>query len=78
VSKNEVVFCEIQAHLGRFRLARVTEKVLGALSQFFRPKTMPFAVKFRRIFEVFALHALYKMFWPHFHDLCVQKQNCLP
>ena len=35
-------------------------------------------MKFRRIFDVFALHALYKIFWAHFHDLCVQKRSCLP
>jgi len=31
-------------------------------------------VKFRRIFDVFDLDALYKMFWAHFHDLCVKNE----
>jgi len=34
-------------------------------------------VKFGPLFDVFALHALYKMFWARFHDMCVQKRSCL-
>jgi len=62
----------------KFSPCKVTEKVLGAFSCFLRAKTKLYAVKFRRIFDVFALHALYKMLWAHFHDLCVQKRSCLP
>jgi len=32
VSKNEGISCEVQTHLGSFRLARFTQKVLGAFS----------------------------------------------
>jgi len=32
-----------------------------------------FCVKFRRVFDVSALHALYKMFWVHFHNSYIQK-----
>jgi len=35
-----------------------TEKVVGAVSRVVRPKTKLFAVKFRRILEVFAFQAL--------------------
>jgi len=74
VSCNEVVFCDVQTHLGSFRLARFTEKVLGAFSRFLHPKTKLFAAKFRHIFDIFALHALYKMFWAHFHNICVKNE----
>ena len=77
VSKNEAVFWEVQTHLGSFRLARFTEKVLGEFSQFLRRKAKLFAVNFTRIFDVFVLHALFKMFWAHFHDSCFQKRSCL-
>jgi len=50
---------------------------LGAFSQFLRPKTKLFAVKFRRILEVLCLQVLKKKFWAQFHDLCVQKLSCL-
>ena len=39
-------------------------------------KTKLFAVKFRRISEVFALWGLWKKFWAQFHNLCVQKRSC--
>jgi len=42
--------------------ARFTEKVVGAIPHFVRPKTKLLAVKFRRILEVFALQALQKIF----------------
>ena len=77
-SKNEAVCCEVQTHFGSFRLARFVKKVLGAFFRFLRPKMKLFAMKFRRILEVVALRGLWKMFWAHFHDLCVQKQSCLP
>jgi len=78
VSKNEGISCEVQTHLGSFRLARFTQKVLGAFSGLLHPKMKLFAVKFRPNFDVFALHALNKMFWAHFHDLCIQKRSSLP
>ena len=62
----------------KFSPCKVTEKVLGAFSWFLRPKTKLSAVKFRCIFDVFALNAWYKMFWTHFHDLCVLIRSCLP
>ena len=42
-----------------------------------RPKMKLFTVKFRRIFEVFALRGLWRKFWAHYHDFCVHKQSCL-
>ena len=35
-----------------------------------------FADKFRRILEVFAWWGLWRKFWAHFHNLCVQKWSC--
>ena len=61
----------------KFSPRKVTEKVLGAFSWTLHPKMKLSAVKFRCIFDVFALPALYKMFWAHFHDLCIQKRSCL-
>ena len=59
----------------RFSLCKLKKKVLGAFSRFLRPKTMVFAVKFRRILEVLCLQVLQKKFWAQFHELCVQKQK---
>jgi len=42
-SKNEVVCCEVQMHFGNSLPARFTEKVVGALSRFMRPKMELFA-----------------------------------
>jgi len=56
-SKNEAVCREVQTHFGSSLPARFPE-VLGALSRFMRPKMKLFAVKFRGIFEVFALRGL--------------------
>jgi len=53
---------------------QLDKKVLDAFSRFVRPKTKLSAVKFRHIVDIFALHALYKMFWAHFHDLCVKNE----
>ena len=39
-------------------------------------KTKLFAVKFRRILKVFTWWGLWRKFWAHFHDLCVQKWSC--
>ena len=78
VSINEGISREVQMHLGSFRLARFTQKVLGAFPWFLCPKAKLFAVKFKPNFDVFTLHALYKMLWTHFHNLCVQKRSCLP
>jgi len=57
-SKNEAVCCEVQTHFGSSLPASFTEKVLGTISWFMHPKTRRFAVKFRRILEVFALWGL--------------------
>jgi len=76
--KNKAVCYEVQTHFGSFRLARFTEKVVGAFSRFMRPKAKLFAVKFRRILEVLYLQFLQKKLWEQFHDLCVQKRSCLP
>jgi len=44
VFKNEAVCCEIHTHFASYLPASFTEKVLGAISQFMRPKTKLFAV----------------------------------
>jgi len=72
-SKNEAVCCEIETHFESSLPASFKEKVLGAISQFVRPKTKLFEVKFRRILEVLGMQVLQKKFWAQFHDLCVQK-----
>jgi len=41
-----------------------------------RPKMKLFAVKFKCILEVFAWWGLWRKFWAHFHNLCVQKWSC--
>jgi len=64
-------------HLGRFLHASFTKNVVGAFFQFFGPKTKRFAVKSRRILEVFVLQGLQKKVWAHFLDFCVQKRNGL-
>ena len=60
----------------RFSPCRL-KKSSGRIFSIFASKNEDVCVKFRRIFDVFALHALYKMFWAHFHDLCVQKRSYL-
>ena len=55
---------------------QVYEKVLGTISRFMSPKMKLFVAKFRRILEVFALRGLWRNFWAHFHDLCVQNWSC--
>jgi len=49
---SEAVCREIQTHFGSSPPATVTEKVLGTISRFVRPKVKRFAAKFRRILEV--------------------------
>jgi len=44
VFKNEAGCCEVHTHFASYLLARFTEKVLGAMSQFMCPKTKLFAV----------------------------------
>jgi len=78
VSKNEAVCCVIQTHFESSCLASFTNKVLGAFSQFMRPKTKLFAVEFRRIPEVLWVQVKKNMLWAQFHDLCVQKRIYLP
>jgi len=57
-TKNEAICREIQTHSGRSLPARFTEKVVGAIPPFVRPKTKLFVVKNRRILDVFALQLL--------------------
>jgi len=54
-SKNEGISRHVQTHFGSSLPASFTEKVLGAIPRFVRPKTKLFAVKFRRILEVLCL-----------------------
>jgi len=57
VSENEAVCSQVQTHFGSYLAASFAEKVLGTYSRFLRPKTKQFAVKFRRISEVFPVQA---------------------
>jgi len=57
-SKNETVCRGIQTHFGSPLPASFTEKVVGAIPRFVRPKMKRFVVKFRRILEAFAFQAL--------------------
>jgi len=50
-SKNEAVSREILTHFRSFLPARFTEKVLGAFSQFMRPKIKLFSMTFGRIWK---------------------------
>ena len=77
-SKNEANCCEIQTHFGNSLAASFTKKVLGPISRFIRPKTKLSAVKFGCLLEVFAMRVLWKTFWVHFLDFCVQNRSCLP
>ena len=65
-SKNEVVSLAFQTQFGSSLPARFAEKVLIAYSRFLRPKTKLFAVKFRRISEVFSMQALWKSYGRNF------------
>ena len=71
-SKSEAVFCEVQTDFGTSLPARFTEKGHVAFSRFMRTKTGLFDVQFRRTLEVFTLRGLWRKFWAHFHDLCIQ------
>jgi len=44
VFKTEAVFCEVHIRFASYLAASFAEKVLGAISQFMRPKTKLFAV----------------------------------
>jgi len=68
----------MQTHFRSFPPERFTEKVLGAISRFMRPKAKLFAVKYRGILDVVHLQGLQKKFWAHGHDFCIQKRSCLP
>jgi len=59
-SKNEVVCRGFQTDFESSLPASFTEKVVGAIPQFVRPKTNLFVVKFRRILEVLYLQVLKK------------------
>ena len=58
VSINKDVCCEVQTHFMRSLFAKFTTKVLGAFSGNLHPKTKLFAVKFRRILDLFTLQGL--------------------
>ena len=60
----------------KFSPWKLRKKDMGAFSRFLRTKMKLFALEFRRILEVFAWWGLWKTFWAHFHDLCVQKWSC--
>jgi len=68
VSINEVVCYEVLTHYGSSLLATFGKKGLGTFLQLLRPKTKMFALKFRRILEVFILEDSQKEFWANFHD----------
>jgi len=55
---------------------QVYKEVLGAISRFLRPTMKLFDVRFRRTLEFLALQCLWRKFWAHFHDICVQKWSC--
>ena len=76
-SKNEAVCREIQTHFESFLLASFTEKVVGAIPQYVRPKIKLFAMKCWRLSKVLFLQVLQKKLWAQFHDLCVQKWSCV-
>jgi len=48
-SRNEAVCRRVQTHFASSLPASFTDKVLGAIPRFVRPKTKMFAMKFRRI-----------------------------
>jgi len=75
-SKNEAVFCEVQTHFGRSLPASFTEKVLGTISRFVRPKTKLFEVKLRRILEVLRLQVLQKSSRHNF-SICASKNEAV-
>ena len=77
VPENEAVCCEVQTHFGTSLPPRFTEKVVGTIPRFVRPKTKLLAVKFRRILEVQSLQVLKKKLWAQFHDCFVQERSCL-
>ena len=54
------------------------KRFLGALSRFMRPKTQLFAVKFRRILDVFSMQALWKSSWRNFTINASKNVTCLP
>ena len=65
-------------HSWEFLRLQVYKKVLGTYSRFMHPKTKLFALRFRCILEVLCVQDLQKKFWAQFHNLCVQKQSCVP
>jgi len=66
VFKNEAVCREVQMHFGSSPHSRFPKRFLGAFSQFMRPKTKLFSVKFGGILEVFSMQALWKSSWRNF------------
>ena len=57
-SKNVTICRDVQTQIGTFPFARFIEKVMGEISRLTRLKTKLFAVKLRRILEVFSVQAL--------------------
>ena len=62
----------------KFSPCKVYTKSSGSIFLIFASKNEAFCCEVQTQFYLFALHALYKMFWTLFHDLCVQKRSCLP
>ena len=76
-SQKQNCLVEVQMYFGNLRLVSFIKKIFGAISRFVRPKTKVLAVKFRRILQVLHLQGLQKLFWMHFHNLCVHKWTFL-
>ena len=90
-SKHQAVCCEVQMHFGSFHLARFTEKILVAFSQFMVSKMNRFAVNLRQNFEVLNPNCktlnlelkslslcILHLLCDHFNQLCVTKGKCNP
>jgi len=76
-SKNKAVFCEVQMRFGSSLPLRSTEKVVGTIPQFFRPRSKLFAVKFRCIYQSSLPVSFTKKLWAQFHNFYVKKRSCL-
>lgn len=61
----------------KFQACKVSKKFSGHISPFMHTETKVFAVKFKRIFEVFGLQGFLDMFLQHCYNSCVHRQNCL-
>jgi len=63
-------------HFGSSLPASFTEKVVGAIPRFVRPKTKLFAVKFRRILDVLCPQVLKKKLWRN-STICASKNEAV-